>query len=229
MNYVESVIYSLLINGDQVGYIKPGRGLCQGNPLYPYLFIICTEGLISLLEAACSRGELEGLKLGPGLESMTHLMFADDTLLVGQLVNTQKSTILFSPNVSEDTRKAIIDLLGIPEVAFHGKYLGLPIRLTLLRKKFSSIINRVKAKVDNWKPRLLSTADITTQKKKIHWLAWHTLCKPKHEGGLGFRDTQSFSQALLCKQTWKFITEPDSSLSRIYKAKYFPKGDFWTT
>ncbi|GAA0151957.1 hypothetical protein LIER_10558 [Lithospermum erythrorhizon] len=52
MTYVESVTYSPLVNGEQVGYIKPSRGLRQGDPLSPYLFIICTEGLISLLNGA---------------------------------------------------------------------------------------------------------------------------------------------------------------------------------
>ncbi|GAA0153626.1 hypothetical protein LIER_11820 [Lithospermum erythrorhizon] len=59
--YVESVTYSLFVNGSQVAYIKPGRELQQGDPLSPYLFIICTEGLISLIKGACARGELQGL------------------------------------------------------------------------------------------------------------------------------------------------------------------------
>ncbi|GAA0171456.1 hypothetical protein LIER_25481 [Lithospermum erythrorhizon] len=83
MNYMESVTYSLLIFGDQVIYITPGRGLRQGDLLSSYLFIICTKGLISLLKEACSTGELKGIKLGPSLDPMTHLIFADETLLLG--------------------------------------------------------------------------------------------------------------------------------------------------
>ncbi|GAA0160153.1 hypothetical protein LIER_16772 [Lithospermum erythrorhizon] len=96
------------------------------DPLYLYLFIVCTEGLITLLKGAISRGELNGIKLGPGLQPLSHLMFADDTLLLGQatvseaqvirdllstyelwsgqLMNVQKSTILFSPNVPVHTK-----------------------------------------------------------------------------------------------------------------------------
>ncbi|GAA0153914.1 hypothetical protein LIER_12040 [Lithospermum erythrorhizon] len=49
MQYVESINYSLLLNGEQVGYIKPDKGLRQGGPLSLYFFIVCTEGLITLL------------------------------------------------------------------------------------------------------------------------------------------------------------------------------------
>ncbi|GAA0152654.1 hypothetical protein LIER_11080 [Lithospermum erythrorhizon] len=109
-----------MVNGQQSGIIRLGRGLRQGDPLSPYLYIICTEGLISLLKGACRR-ELNVTPLGLNIEPMTHLIFADDTLLLGkatieeaasfkhilatyeswsgQLVSAQKSTILFSPNV----------------------------------------------------------------------------------------------------------------------------------
>jgi hypothetical protein len=46
---LQSDTYLVLLNGNPVGYIKPTKGIFQGNPLSPYLFLICAEGLTSLL------------------------------------------------------------------------------------------------------------------------------------------------------------------------------------
>lgn len=68
----------------------------------------------------------------------------------------------------------------------------------------------------------------TDDKRKIHWKAWSDLCFSKEEGGLGFRNLAAFNMAMLAKQAWRVITNPDSLVARIYKARYFPFGSFWT-
>ncbi|PRQ38773.1 putative ribonuclease H-like domain, reverse transcriptase zinc-binding domain-containing protein [Rosa chinensis] len=65
-------------------------------------------------------------------------------------------------------------------------------------------------------------------KRKIHWKTWNALCNPKEEGGLGFRSLSNFNSAMLAKQAWRVVNNPSSIIARIYRAKYFPRGSFWT-
>ncbi|CAN1819529.1 Uncharacterized mitochondrial protein AtMg00310 [Linum perenne] len=60
----------------------------------------------------------------------------------------------------------------------------------------------------------------------LHWLAWKKLCRPRSEGGLGFKNFESLNQALLGKQGWTLITRSDSLLTQIYKGRYFPNSSF---
>jgi hypothetical protein len=60
---------------------------------------------------------------------------------------------------------------------------------------------------------------------KMHWYAWWKLCYPKNEGGMGFRDFHSFNLAMLAKQVWRLINEPDSLCAKVLRAKYYPHGD----
>ncbi|GAU19603.1 hypothetical protein TSUD_304150 [Trifolium subterraneum] len=81
MMCVSSVNYSVLRNSDQVGPISPGRGLRQGDPLSPYLFILVTECLIALIHQAVGRGDLHGVRICRGAPEVSHLLFADDCFL----------------------------------------------------------------------------------------------------------------------------------------------------
>lgn len=65
--------------------------------------------------------------------------------------------------------------------------------------------------------------------RKIHWLAWDKLCAPKSDGGLGLRNLYAFNLALLSKQAWRIINEPDLLVARVLKAKYFPSSSFTET
>lgn len=61
----------------------------------------------------------------------------------------------------------------------------------------------------------------------MHWVRWKKLCNSKLKGGLGFRDLGDFNMALLEKQGWRIIQNPDSLVGRILKARYFPDCSFF--
>ncbi|XP_058776484.1 uncharacterized mitochondrial protein AtMg00310-like [Vicia villosa] len=66
-----------------------------------------------------------------------------------------------------------------------------------------------------------------TNHKGIRWMAWDKLACPKEEGGLRFRDFRSFNEAMVAKQGWFFLANPLALVSRIFKARYFPRSSFF--
>ena len=81
MECITTVTYSIMVNGEPQGMITPTRGLRQGDPLSPYLFLFCAEGLDAILRRAANDGEINGLSLCRRGPKITHLFFADDCLL----------------------------------------------------------------------------------------------------------------------------------------------------
>ena len=65
--------------------------------------------------------------------------------------------------------------------------------------------------------------------RKVHWMAWERMIKPKRDGGIGFRDMHLFNQALLSKQGWRLIQNPDGLCTRVLKSKYCPNGELLDT
>ncbi|KAK9682377.1 hypothetical protein RND81_10G069600 [Saponaria officinalis] len=62
--------------------------------------------------------------------------------------------------------------------------------------------------------------------RKVHWIAWKNLCRPKEFGGLGFQDYQMFNWALLGKQVWSLCTNENTLAARVIKGKYYPNSSF---
>ena len=82
MGCLTSVNFALLINGSPSHFFTASRGIRQGCPLSPLLFILVIEGLSLLIEDACKHGKVKGIKISKDL-SLTHLLFVDDVILFG--------------------------------------------------------------------------------------------------------------------------------------------------
>ncbi|KAL0885155.1 hypothetical protein Bca101_009137 [Brassica carinata] len=292
MQCVSSVTYSFLVNDSVHGRVVPSRGIRQGDPLSPYLFILCGEVLSGLCKRAQNSGHLSGLKVAKAAPRLNHLLFADDTMFFlhtdeescstllqilhqykissGQLINKAKSSISFSAKTLQAIRQRVKLHLGIEKEGGAGKYLGLPEHFGRRKKDlFTGIVDRIRVKAASWSSRHLSSAgklvmlksvltaipshsmtcfllprslcdriqsaltrfwwDASPDQKKMCWVAWDKLTKPKALGGLGLRDIRAFNTALLAKQAWRILTKPDCLLARVLTGKYCSKSQFLIT
>ncbi|KAL8125715.1 hypothetical protein AgCh_013104 [Apium graveolens] len=178
---VKSVSYTFTHNGSIFGEVIPERGLRQGDPISPYLYILCVEGLSSIIRRNEAVGLIHGCVIARGAPAISHLLFADYCYLFfraanveakivkdilnryermsGQAINFHKSSVNFSPNTAASVRQEIYQSLGVREVYDPGKYLGMPMRVG--RKKvetFQFLKDRVKQKLQGWGNKSISKA-----------------------------------------------------------------------
>ncbi|XP_039031706.1 uncharacterized protein LOC120166515 [Hibiscus syriacus] len=169
--------YSIVFNGTLAGYFKGARGVRQGDPLSPYIFVLAMNILSSLLNVAAKKGVFsyhpKCKKVG-----LTHLCFADDLLIFckgsldsiigvqtvldyfysmsGLKLNASKCEIFYA-GISSEHCAAIKELTGFKLGNLLVRYLGVPLvtrKLTV--KDCQSLIDKIRAKLNLWANKHLS-------------------------------------------------------------------------
>lgn len=149
MNCLSSVSFTFKINGGLTGSVIPSRGLRQGDPISPYFFLLCADAFSLMIAKAARVKLLHGVKICNGAPQVSHLFFADDSILFakatlqecsrvadiiskyerasGQKVNLSKTEVAFSKGVPDIRRKEIVEALGVREVDKHENLGCLPL------------------------------------------------------------------------------------------------------
>ena len=190
MQCVTGPSMSVLWNGEKTDGFAPRRGLRQGDPLSPYLFVMCLERLCHQIDRAVGAKRWKPIRLSCGGPMLSHICFADDLILFaeasvaqirvirgileafckssGQKVSLEKSKIFFSKNVHRDLEKLISDESGIRSTKDLGKYLGMSVLQKRINKEtFGEILERVTSRLSGWKGRVLSMAGRLTLTKAV--------------------------------------------------------------
>ncbi|XP_042482204.1 uncharacterized protein LOC122062621 [Macadamia integrifolia] len=177
---LDSAKISILLNGGPVGYFNVGRGLRQGDPLSPLLFVLAEEVLCRGLNMLIREKKIKPLNGPRGMPTPSHMLFADDIFIFinasiryvknlksflimyeecsGQHISLEKSKV-FLGNISAARKLIIGETMGIPICSLPTKYLGVEIFKGRVKKEFLlPVMDKVKARLAGWKGRLLSMA-----------------------------------------------------------------------
>eukprot|EP00253_Pinus_taeda_P027470 PITA_27470 len=176
----KSSSFSILVNGSRSETFIPSRGIRQGDPLSPFLFVILMEGLSRLIHKAKEQGNLRGLHPLQSIPATTHQQFVDDTLLhgtptvkealafksililfskaSGMEINHAKSKIFFF-NTHLAIQKHLSSILGFKRGNLPSKYLGAPLTSKPSQKHhWESTIAKLENKCRHWTHRALNFA-----------------------------------------------------------------------
>lgn len=171
---VTTMSYPVLINGEPKDRIIPSRGLWQGDPISPYLFLLCTKGLIAMLKKEEVAGNIKGVAVCRGALRISHLLFVDDSIIFcratieegsrvlkvladyegdsGQKLNKEKTSLFFSKNTRREVQEQLKSQFGAQIIRHHERYLGLPPLVGKgKRKTFNRIKDLVGRKIAGWK------------------------------------------------------------------------------
>ncbi|GMP98870.1 hypothetical protein CsSME_00046588 [Camellia sinensis var. sinensis] len=175
---ITSAKVSILVNGAPTEEFVPQKGLRQGDPLSSFLFLVAAEGLNLLLSRAFEKGLIKDASVGSEQLGISHLQFADDTIifcegeleevmnikrvlrcfevLSGLRINYHKSVVC-GVGIQEEQTKVFAEALNCISKKLPFNFLGLPLGANLRqRSTWSPVMDKIQKKLTSWKRKLMS-------------------------------------------------------------------------
>ncbi|GKA91273.1 putative RNA-directed DNA polymerase [Tanacetum coccineum] len=231
----------VIVNGSLTKEFKIQKGLRQGEPLSPFLFIIAMEAFHVTIQEAKANSIYEGIQVGHNNVDLSHLQFTDDALIMGKWslenaknmcrilrcfhmssglkVNFSKSKF-FGIGVSADDTNNFASFFNFQPSSLPCMYLGLPIGANMNRGlNWKPVIDKFHNRLSSWKAKTLSYGGRLTLIKsggssdsnKLAWIAWKKVCSSTKNGGLGIGSLQASNLAMLAKCRWRFHSDLDGN------------------
>ncbi|KAA3485035.1 reverse transcriptase [Gossypium australe] len=254
MRCISVVSYSVVLDGQVGERFFPSRDLRQDDPLSSFLFLLCSEGLSSLMRIFVQDDWLKSARARRNEASILHFLFADYPFLFGenilktilqeyeqcsgQCINFNKFTVFCNTN-----RQLVFGLLSVQHSDNPERYLGLPNMVVDTRRRGREVfIKSVLQVIPTYTmvcflfPKALCNemegimAKFWWQKgpgkRGIHWCSWEHYSESKELGELGFRSLVKFNVALLAIKGWCLINHLDLLLACVLQAKYYLNSSF---
>eukprot|EP00253_Pinus_taeda_P029628 PITA_29628 len=245
MSCITNVPYSVLINGSASPFFHAERGLGQGCPLSPLLFLLIMEGLSRIIGEDHRQGRIRGIKI-TDTAILTHLLFVDDVLIflnrgigdlttlhqaigtflkaTGMVLNESKSTLTASRCTQNELQFALRRFPFTTQPIEEGLRAG---RLILIKAVLEEtpvywmtlawIPKGILDRLQNICCRFLWKGKQTG--RIFAWTRWESLTLPKRWGGRGLKRLDTFSKALTAKLGWQLLNNR-SLWTKVVDPKY---------
>ncbi|RVW36396.1 putative ribonuclease H protein [Vitis vinifera] len=255
---ISTIKYSMLVNGVPAGFFSSSKGLRQGDPLSPYLFIMGMEVLSALISRAVEGGFIYGCRIWKGRGqpvNITHLLFADDTIV---FCEAKKESLLYlswillwfeaASGLKINLEKSMV-IPGLLRLGWGGgeneeeacsleaSFLSKGGRITLIKSTLASIplyqmsLFRMPKSVARRLEKLQRNFlwGGANGGNKAHLIKWEVVCTDKKKGGLGLRKLIWLNKALLGKWIWRFARAKEELWKKVLEAKYGKEEFGWRT
>ncbi|GJZ87560.1 RNA-directed DNA polymerase, eukaryota [Tanacetum coccineum] len=246
---------SILVNGCPTEEFQYGKGLKQGDPLSPFLFILIMESLHLSFQRIVDEGMFKGIKLGGDMVNLSHMFYADDAVFVGQWcesnittlvhvldcfykvsglrINMSKSKIM-GVHVDDEKVNRAADKLGCLVFKTPFAYLGSIVGGNMSRKHlWNETVDKVKMRLSKWKMNTLSIGGRLTLIKSVlikkRLGNGKKLMLARNRGGLGISSLYAMNRGLLLKWVWRFVTQKNTLWARVIQALHGVDGRIGTS